>query len=110
MERALKYVIDWIVEDKLKVYRAGLWLFALLACIETPLCIKVVAKLRTLVTKCRILREQMVRFQKFRYALTLFKKILQNMVRNTKSVQNSHLWVATYLRKVNVAKLSVVCS
>lgn len=62
MENLIKFIIEWVLEDKLAVYQAGMWLFALLACIEVPVCIKLMKKLRLFVLKCREIRQTLVSF------------------------------------------------
>ena len=61
MESIIKWVIEWISVDKISVYKGGLWLFALLACIEVPVCIRLMAKLRNFVLQCREKRNKLVR-------------------------------------------------
>lgn len=61
MENLIKYIVDYVIEDKVSVYRSGTWLFALLACIEAPLCMTLMKKLRDLVRKCRKIRGKMVK-------------------------------------------------
>lgn len=60
MENLIKYIIEFVSEDRISVYQSGTWLFGLLACIEAPICITLTNKLRELVQKCRKNREKMV--------------------------------------------------
>lgn len=60
MENVIKFIIRWIIEDQLSIYVAGTWLFALLACIEVPLCVKMIQQLRKLVRESRRLRQNIV--------------------------------------------------
>lgn len=60
IELVIKFITEWVIEDKLSVFYAGTWLFALLACIEVPVCIKLMKKLRIFTLKCREIRQNIV--------------------------------------------------
>ncbi|XP_065212742.1 gem-associated protein 2-like [Planococcus citri] len=56
IENLIKYIVEWVEEKKISVYTAGLWFYALLACIGVPIRAKIMKRLRTFVYTCRELR------------------------------------------------------
>lgn len=67
IEKLIKYTVELVTEKKISVYKAGLWFFTLLACIDVPLRVKITKELRTFAQACRDLRNEIVSKHKLFY-------------------------------------------
>lgn len=56
IENLIKYTVEWVSERRISVYNAGLWFYALLACIDVPIRAKIMNRLRKFVHTCKELR------------------------------------------------------